>query len=57
MSAVAAPPADLAPMGAARRGVLTMLPLLAAFILFALVIGSAAAEHGAPLAGWAGSWL
>ena len=24
---------------------------------FALVIGSAAADHGTPLAGWAGSWL
>src|SRR5262249_32913451 len=46
-----------APMSPARRGVVTMLPMLAAFIPFALVIGSAAAEHGAPLAGWAGSWL
>lgn len=42
---------------ATRRGVLDMLPLLAGYVPFALVIGSAAAEHGAPLAGWAGSWL
>ncbi len=42
---------------AVRAGVLTMLPLLVAFIPFALVIGSAAADHGDPLAGWAGSWL
>jgi predicted branched-subunit amino acid permease len=42
---------------AARRGVLTLLPLLVAYMPFALVVGSAAADHGAPLAGWAGSWL
>jgi predicted branched-subunit amino acid permease len=42
---------------AARDGVLAMLPLLAAYIPFALVIGSAVSEHGSPLAGWAGSWL
>jgi predicted branched-subunit amino acid permease len=42
---------------AARSGALAMLPLLAAYIPFALVIGSVAADHGAPLAGWAGSWL
>ncbi len=34
-----------------------MLPLLASYIPFALVIGSAAEEHGAALAGWAGSFL
>jgi predicted branched-subunit amino acid permease len=42
---------------AARDGALAMLPLLAAYIPFALVVGSAVADHGAPLAGWAGSWL
>jgi predicted branched-subunit amino acid permease len=42
---------------AARRGALEMLPLLAGYVPFALVIGSAAAASGAPLAGWAGSWL
>ena len=42
---------------AARDGVLAMLPLIPGYIPFALVIGSVAADHGAPLAGWAGSWL
>ena len=42
---------------AALDGVLTMVPLLAAYIPFALVIGAAVAEHGSPVAGWAGSWL
>jgi predicted branched-subunit amino acid permease len=34
-----------------------MLPLMASYIPFALVIGSTAADHGAALAGWAGSFL
>ena len=35
-----------------------MLPLLAGYApLFALVIGSAVADHGQPVAGWAGSWI
>ena len=42
---------------AARSGVLAMLPLIAAYAPLALVIGAAGAQHGAPLAGWAGSWL
>jgi predicted branched-subunit amino acid permease len=42
---------------AARSGALAMLPLLASYIPFALVIGSTAADHGAALAGWAGSLL
>jgi predicted branched-subunit amino acid permease len=42
---------------AVRDGALAMLPLLAAYVPFALVIGSAVAEHGSPLAGWTGSWL
>ena len=42
---------------AARSGALAMLPLLASYIPFALVIGSTAADHGAALAGWAGSFL
>jgi predicted branched-subunit amino acid permease len=42
---------------AGRRGALAMLPMLAGYMPFALVIGSAAADRGTPLAGWAGSWL
>jgi predicted branched-subunit amino acid permease len=42
---------------AARDGALAMLPLLAGLTPFALVIGSAVAAHGSPLAGWTGSWL
>lgn len=42
---------------AARRGVLAMLPLLVAYVPFALVIGSVVARHGSALAGWSGSWL
>jgi predicted branched-subunit amino acid permease len=34
-----------------------MLPLVIGYMPFALVIGSAAADHGASVAGWAGSWL
>jgi predicted branched-subunit amino acid permease len=34
-----------------------MLPMLVAYVPFALVIGATATEVGAPLAGWAGSWL
>ena len=34
-----------------------MVPLLVAYMPFALVIGATAAEHGSPVAGWAGSWL
>ena len=41
----------------ARRGALTMLPLLVGYAPFALVIGSAVADHGQPVAGWAGSWI
>jgi predicted branched-subunit amino acid permease len=48
---------DLRAPSAARSGVLAMLPLIAAYSPFALVIGAAVAQHGAPLAGWAGSWL
>lgn len=43
--------------GAARDGVLAMLPLAAGYVPFALVIGAAVAEHGDALAGWAGSLL
>lgn len=50
-------PADIRVASAARAGALAMLPLLAGYAPFALVIGSAVAQHGAPLAGWAGSWL
>jgi predicted branched-subunit amino acid permease len=42
---------------AARRGALAMLPLVAGFIPFALVVGSVATEHGGPFAAWAGGWL
>jgi predicted branched-subunit amino acid permease len=50
-------PAPAPAPSAVRLGVLTMLPMVAAFVPFALVIGSAAAEQGAPVAGWMGSWL
>ena len=42
---------------AAVSGVLAMLPLLAPYVSFALVIGSVVAAHGSALAGWSGSWL
>jgi predicted branched-subunit amino acid permease len=42
---------------AARRGALAMLPLLAGYIPFALVVGSIAADHGGAASGWAGGWL
>ncbi len=45
------------PRSAARRGALTMLPLLPPYISFALVIGSVVAEHGGPASGWVGSWM
>jgi len=38
-------------------GALTMLPLVAAYAPFGVVVGAAAAAHGDPVAGWAGSWL
>src|SRR5262249_35973589 len=41
----------------ARQGALTMRPMLVGYAPFALVIGSAAADHGAGVAGWAGSWI
>lgn len=40
-----------------RDGVLAVLPLIAGYVPFALVVGSVVADHGAPLAGWSGSWL
>jgi predicted branched-subunit amino acid permease len=43
--------------GATRRAVLSTLPLAAGYLPFALVVGSTAADQGAPVAGWAGSWL
>ncbi len=42
---------------AVQRGALAMLPLSVGYVPLALVIGAAAADHGAPLAGWTGSWL
>jgi predicted branched-subunit amino acid permease len=42
---------------AARQGVQAVLPLLAAYVPFALVVGTVAAANGPALAGWAGSWL
>jgi predicted branched-subunit amino acid permease len=49
--------ADRPALAAARRGALAMAPLLAAYVPFALVVGSVAAEHGGPFAAWAGSWM
>jgi predicted branched-subunit amino acid permease len=40
-----------------RQGAAAMLPLVVAYAPFAFVIGAAAADHGTPIAGWAGSWL
>ncbi len=48
---------DTGVASAAGSGALAMLPLLASYIPFALVIGSNAADRGAALAGWAGSFL
>ena len=50
-------PPSVAVREGARAGALAMLPLLVAYIPFAFVIGSAVADHGSPVAGWAGSWL
>ena len=50
-------PVPVAAAAATRAGVLAMLPLIAGYLPFALVIGAAVAEHGTPWAGWAGSWL
>lgn len=58
MAAASLRPATSTPVSSpARRGALVMLPLLAAYVPFALVIGSVAADHGDALAGWSGSWL
>ena len=58
ISALTVPAPDIAhPRSAARRGALTMLPLLPPYISFALVIGSVVAEHGGPASGWAGGWM
>ena len=48
---------DVASPSATGAGILAMLPMIVAYAPFALVIGAAVAQHGAPLAGWAGSWL
>jgi len=50
-------PRDANPGSAARAGAVAMLPLLAGYCPFALVIGATVAAHGDRLAGWAGSWL
>ena len=50
-------PAETRSRSAARAGALAMLPLLAGYCPFALVIGATVAAHGDRLAGWAGSWL
>jgi predicted branched-subunit amino acid permease len=42
---------------AAADGVRAMLPMVAGYLPFALVIGAAVGAHGDALAGWAGSWL
>jgi predicted branched-subunit amino acid permease len=59
MRAMTIRPALTTPPAAAgaRRGALAMLPLLAGYIPFALVVGSIAADHGGALSGWAGGWL
>lgn len=52
----AAPPQD-GTRSAAADGVRAMLPLVAGYLPFALVIGAAVGARGDTLAGWAGSWL
>ena len=42
---------------AAASGALAVVPLLGAYIPFALVIGSAVGDHGGAPTAWAGSWL
>ena len=42
--------------GEGWAGVLAMLPMVAGLAPFALVLGSAIAEHATPVAGWAGIW-
>ena len=50
--------ADTGRSGAAiLSGVADMVPLVFAYLPFALVIGAAVAAHGDTVAGWAGSWL
>ncbi len=49
--------AQLDPSRAGWAGVAAMLPLIAAYFPFALVVGNAVGEHGDRLAGWSGSWL
>lgn len=40
-----------------RRGALDMAPLLVGYAPFAMIVGTAIAEHTDPAAGWAGIWL
>jgi predicted branched-subunit amino acid permease len=40
-----------------RAGAMAIAPLFLGYAPYALVIGSAVAAHGDPLAGWSGSWL
>ena len=42
--------------GEGWAGVLAMLPMVAGLAPFALLLGSAIAEHATPVAGWAGIW-
>ena len=59
VDSLAARPADI---GTARRddvraGIVAMLPFIAGYTPFALVIGSVVADAASPVAGWSGSWL
>ena len=52
------PAAEAAPhVESATSGVLAMLPMAVAYAPFGLIVGTAVAEHGSPVAGWAGSWV
>ena len=42
--------------GEGWAGALAMVPMVAGLAPFALVLGSAIAEHATPVAGWAGIW-
>jgi predicted branched-subunit amino acid permease len=59
VDSLAARPADVgtARSDDVRAGVVAMLPFIAGYTPFALVIGSAVADAASPVAGWSGSWL
>jgi predicted branched-subunit amino acid permease len=57
MSLTTTPPSVAAPDRPVREGVTAVAPMALGVVPFALVIGTAIADHRAGFAGWAGSWL